>query len=420
MVATPTQDWGEFRSDWGVVLASFAGLAFGVATLAVSYTIGVFIEPLSQEFGWSRAQILTAGTIVSLAVAGLSLGVGWLTDRYSIRRLVIVSQLAFGLMFFVIGAFVGDLWSFYIFYFLMAAAGAATIAVPFAKLITAKFVRHRGLALGLAMAGSGLCGLVVPAYAAYVVETFGWRAGYFAIGLLPLLVALPLSLLFVHDLPAETPRAAAAEPKAQALPGLRGGDKTVGEALRGYRFWVLFIIFLIGSCVMTALITNFVPILGDQGYPATQAAAIAGSFGLAVIAGRVVVGFLIDRYWAPLVGFLLFVPAVVAIVLLAGGELGTTALVATIFVSGFAAGAEVDLMGYLVSRYFGLRHFGKLFAGIYVGFALGPGATTPLFGASRDQFGTYAQGLYIAAAALAIAALLFLILGRYPETEEPA
>lgn len=421
MASTGGHEWSEFRSDWGVVLASFAGLAFGVATLAVSYTIGVFIEPLSREFGWSRAQILTAGTIVSVAVAALSLVVGWLTDRYSIRRLVIASQLGFGLMFFVLGAFLSNLWNFYLFYFLMAALGAATIAVPFAKLITAKFVRRRGLALGLAMAGSGLCGLVVPAYAAFVVETFGWRAGYFAIGLLPLLVALPLSVFFVHDLPDEDRKPAAADvPAPEAPRGLVGGDLTLPAALGGYRFWVLFAIFLIGSCVMTALITNFVPILADQGYPATQAAAMAGSFGLAVIAGRIVVGYLIDRFWAPVVGFLLFVPAAAAIALLAGGELSATGLVATIFISGFAAGAEVDLMGYLVSRYFGLRHFGKLFAGIYVGFALGPGVTTPLFGASRDQLGSYSFGLYVAAGALTVAAAMFLVLGRYPKMEEPA
>jgi len=143
---------------------------------------------------------------------------------------------------------------------------------------------------------------------------------------------------------------------------------------------------------------------------------MAGSFGIAVVAGRIIVGYLIDRLWAPLIGFLIFMPAALAIVMLGGGGLSTTALVATILMSGFAAGAEVDLMGYLVSRYFGLRHFGKIYAAIYIGFALGPGLTNPLFGASRDSSGTYELGLMFIAQALVVAAVLFLTLGRYPDS----
>jgi predicted MFS family arabinose efflux permease len=174
------------------------------------------------------------------------------------------------------------------------------------------------------------------------------------------------------------------------------------------------LIFMLGSCAITALITNFVPILADEGYPPTQAAAMAGSFGLAVIAGRIIVGILIDRIWAPGVGFAFFAPAALAVVLLGTGELGTVATIGTIIVAGFAAGAEVDLMGYLVSRYFGLSHFGKIYAGLYVFFALGPGITTPLFGGARDTYGSYELPLYAAAAALGAAALLLVSLGAYP------
>ncbi|MEE8307261.1 MAG: MFS transporter, partial [Gammaproteobacteria bacterium] len=109
--------------------------------------------------------------------------------------------------------------------------------------------------------------------------------------------------------------------------------------------------------------------------------------------------------------------------LLAGGGLSTTALVGTILMSGFAAGAEVDLMGFLVARYFGLRHFGKIYAAIYIGFALAPGITTPMLGAARDHYGNYSAGLYVAAVALVGAALLFVSLGPYPklpESQQPA
>ncbi len=407
----------EFRRGWGVLLASTTGFAFGVASLAISYTIGVFIGPLQAEFGWDKAQILVASTIVSVVVGSLTFVVGWLADRVDLRRLVIGSQLAFGLGFFALGLFVNGLVSFYLLYFLLAVAGVSTTAVPFAKIITTRFTVHRGLALGIAMSGTGLCGFLVPPYVAFVVENFGWRAGYFAIGLLPLLISLPLTILFLRN-EREQPTGDDAESAPIALAG-SDHDPNFRQALLNYRFWVLFAIFFVASCVMTALITNYVPILQDQGYGATQAAAMAGSFGIAVVTGRIVVGYLIDRLWAPLIGFLIFMPAAAAIALLGEGGLGTTALVATILLSGFAAGAEVDLMGYLVSRYFGLRHFGKIYAAVYIGFALGPGLTNPVFGWSRDQSGSYASGISFIAFSLVAAALLFLTLGRYPNLETP-
>ncbi len=409
-----TTEQGEFQRGWGTVLASVVGLAFGVATLAISYSIGVFIAPLNEEFGWTRQQVLLASPIVSIAVMGLTPVVGWITDRFGVRRMIILSQLGFGLGFFLIGAFTYNLWVFLGAYFLLALLGAGTIAVTFAKLITHEFVKHRGLALGLAMTGSGFCGFIVPPYAAYIVETFGWRAGYFALGLLPLVFALPLAIKFVHD----PPRAGASEQANQdatvAVTIDTTGEMTAGQALKSYRFWAMAVIFMLGSCAITALITNFVPILADEGYPPTQAAAMAGSFGLAVIAGRIIVGILIDRIWAPGVGFAFFAPAALAVVLLGTGELGTVTTIGTIIVAGFAAGAEVDLMGYLVSRYFGLSHFGKIYAGLYVFFALGPGITTPLFGGARDTYGSYELPLYAAAAALGAAALLLISLGAYP------
>ena len=85
-----------------------------------------------------------------------------------------------------------------------------------------------------------------------------------------------------------------------------------------------------------------------------------------------------------------------------------------VFVAGLAAGAEVDLMAYLASRYFGLREFGRIFAALYVGFALGPGVMVPLFGRLRDLSGSYDSGLYMVAAGIALFGVLLLGLGPYP------
>jgi MFS family permease len=349
---------------------------------------------------------------------------GWIADRHGVRRVVLVSQFAFGLSFIAIGLWVTSLASFYALYALMALCGGGTIAVTFAKLLTLRFVKHRGLALGLAMAGTGLCSLLVQPYAAWVVEHYGWRAGYVALGLLPLLVGFPASWLFVHDeaspaaAPAAGDTALAHDSAAVAATTTTATASAVGlpwqRAILDRRFWAMGLAMALCSAAMTSLISTFVPMLEDRGYTKGDAAWMAGAFGVAVIGGRVLVGFLIDRWWAPLVGLAFFVPAAIGIAVLALLPLSAPATVACIALAGLAAGAEVDLLAYLVSRYFGQRDFGRIYAGQYLFFVLGPGVLVPLFGVLRTATGGYQAPVLATAAGVVACSLLLLSMGRYP------
>jgi MFS family permease len=384
-----------------------------------------------QEFGWSDGQILAALVFVTVPTLVMAVVAGWIADRYGVRRVVLTSQFAFGLSFIAIGLWVTDLASFYALYALMALCGGGTIAVTFAKLLTLRFVRHRGLALGLAMAGTGLCSLLVQPYAAWVVEHYGWRAGYVALGLLPLLVGFPASWRFVHDEPVAVPvdaatapvRAAVAPAGAAAAPADTAAAPAAAAATAGLpwqravldrRFWAMGLAMALCSAAMTSLISTFVPMLEDRGYAKGDAAWMAGAFGVAVIGGRVLVGFLIDRWWAPLVGLAFFVPAAIGIAVLALLPLSAPATVACIALAGLAAGAEVDLLAYLVSRYFGQRDFGRIYAGQYLFFVLGPGVLVPLFGVLRTATGGYQAPVLATAAGVMACSLLLLSMGRYP------
>jgi MFS family permease len=406
----------EFRRHWGLVLASHLGLMLGVSTMAFAYTIGIFTRPLMLEFGWSDAQILAALVFVTVPTLVMAVVAGWIADRYGVRRVVLVSQLAFGLSFFAIALFVTNLASFYALYALMALCGGGTIAVTFAKLLTLRFVKHRGLALGFAMAGTGLCSVLVQPYAAWVVEHHGWRAGYVALGLLPLLVGFPASWLFVRDAPATAPVDAQAGAAGQAGAAAPTAGVPWQRAILDRRFWAMGCAMALCSAAMTSLIATFVPMLEDRGYDKGTAAWMAGSFGFAVIGGRVLVGFLIDRWWAPLVGFCFFVPAAIGIAVLALVPLSAPATIACIALAGLAAGAEVDLMAYLVSRYFGQRDFGRIYAGQYLFFVLGPGVLVPLFGVLRAATQGYQAPVLATAAGVVVCGLLLLSMGRYPRS----
>lgn len=403
---------GEFGRHWGKVLAAAVGVMASAITL-VNYSIGVFVVPLTQEFGWSRQDVLTGSTAVTGGALVTSFFVGWLADRIDLRRLIIVSQVLFGLTFCALGAFVQDRATFLGIYLSMAVLAGGTLPITFTKVVAATFTRHRGLALGLTLSGTGLAGLVVPPYAGWFVQEYGWRVGFAAVGALPALVAMPLAFLFLRDLPFAT----RATPGAAAHPAPAAYGMSFGDALRSWRFWVIALGLFLASGAATGMSTNLVPLLIDRGFEAPTAAKMASLFGLAVIAGRIILGSLVDRFWAPGLAILFLVPAAAASWVIANTHVDFATALALIAVVGLATGAEGDLLSYLVTRYFGIRAYGRIFSGTFVAFISAIAISAPLFGRSYDVHGSYGYAMTWAAAAWVACGLLFLTLGPYPRWE---
>jgi MFS family permease len=403
----------EWREGWPLVLASLVGITFSFMAMAAGYTLGVLTKPLEEAFGWSRQQILAATFVQLLGILPASFVVGWIADRYGVARVILISQLGLGLSFVALGLLTRDLASYYALYFMLALLSAGTLPITFMKAIATRFRASRGLAIGVALSGSGLCGLIVPGYTARAVESFGWRGAYVAAGLLPILVALPVAAWAFRRLRAVP--AGPGQPVAvtRAPDAVAEGGVDLAHAARDYRFWCMGLAFFLVSAGSTAVLTSFVPLLVDAGMPAQRAAEILGALGLSVIAGRLAVGALADRMWAPLVGAIFVVPATLAAVALATTEPTVgLALLAAIAI-GLVTGAEFDLTAYLIARYFGLAHFAKIYAGIYVLYAVGGGIAGPLFGLAYDRTGGYSLGLAAVAAAYVGCGLLLLTLGPY-------
>lgn len=409
----------ERRDDAGLVAASHVGIAFSVAALGFTYSIGPFVRPLTAEFGWSRQDIFLAQTMTTLVIVLMSPVVGWIADRHGVRRMVLVSQALFGCGLLALGFGTHSLTSFYALYLLLALVGAGTIGIGFARLISQRFDAQRGLALGIANAGSGLCGFIAPIYATWAIGEFGWRGGYAALAALPLLVALPLSWRYLHDGPRaasgpDTPAAAATTPSATAHAAVEPG-MTFREALADRRFWFMAVGIFVCSGMMTSFIASIVPMLQEAGLPDASAARAAATFGIAVVVGRVAVGWLIDRHFAPLVGALIVIPAGLAVLALNLPAPPLALAVGVVFLAGLAAGAEVDLMAYLTARYFGLREYGRIFAAQYMAFALGPGVMLPWVARARDLSDDYGTALTAISAGITLFGVLLLLLGPYPK-----
>ena len=187
------------------------------------------------------------------------------------------------------------------------------------------------------------------------------------------------------------------------------------EALRSYRLWVLcFGIFLVGGSV-AGLITSFVAMLTDRGFSLAEAAGYASIIGFSVICGRLGAGLLVDRLWAPAVAaVLLSFPAAAALALDMAPLTPVLAGLCAALI-GLGAGAEVDLLAFLTSRYFGLRRYGSIYAVTFVFFSVSAGLAPTAFGLVYDWSGTYSLALRFAATACILGSLAMLTLGRYPD-----
>lgn len=410
--ATPTAPHGEFRRGWPVVLSAMLGIALGLSPVPF-YTMGVFAPSLAAEFHWSYAQIMAGLTFTTLAVLIVSPLVGVLADRYGVRRVALTSVVLFGVSFMTLSLSNGSLLLYYVTWSAAAVLGAGTLPITWTRAVNNSFNERKGLALGLSLIGTGLFGYAIKPFAAWVLAAFGWRTAYIAIGALPLLIALPVGLIAFKDrsdnqVGNTEQRRLANQQTLAATPGL-----TLRETLREWRFWLLAGGFVSLAFAIGGLIPNMENMLRLDGFTAANIVKLTSLIGLTVIVGRVIGGWLIDRFWAPGISALLLGAPALSCLLLAQGGLSYHTATVAICLIGIGAGVEYDLLAFFVARYFGMKSYGSIYGALYGFFALGAGLGPVFFGATFDRTAGYVLVLYISCGLFIVPALLFLLLGRY-------
>jgi MFS family permease len=230
---------------------------------------------------------------------------------------------------------------------------------------------------------------------------------YPAVALVPLLVALPIAYLWFRE-----PRREETPSEITSGTGLVG--VTLAEALRDRRFWTIWLSIACVALAYGGAHIHMPEIIKQHGLGTAEGASIMGMIGLALMAGRVITGWLLDRVWAPLVCLpILLIPALACYWLMGTGT-ETQAIYIAAFMLGFAAGAESDLIAYLASRYFGMAHYGKIYGMLYMPFGIASAISPVLYGRVRDVSGSYDGMLYAAMFLFAAGAVLLVTLGRYP------
>ena len=366
-----TQEQGELQQRWPLVLATCIGIISSSFVLPY-YTIGALVGPVTAEFGWTRAEFQSAILFSSGLGALTSPFVGWLIDRFGARRVALPAMLGLGVGFFIASSMQGELWMLFLAYGSIALLGAGTIPVTWTRAIATSFFKRRGLALGLSLTGTGICASVAPHYTVWLTSEFGWRGAYIGLGLVPFVLVWPvLYFLFrpIESTGAEDNRVG--QEAHQAHEGF-----TLSEAARSYRFWILLLSILFAYMGFSGIGPNLFPSMTDDGFSREQAATIQSVFGISIIVGRVVVGYLCDRYWAPGIACVCLLMPIVGTLIFYGDQSFVMAAIAS-FTIGFAAGAELDLMAFLAAKYFGLKHYAKIYSVLYATLAVCSG-TAPM------------------------------------------
>ncbi|WP_340316947.1 MFS transporter [Rhizorhabdus argentea] len=396
----------EFRRGWKILIPSFVGGAFAMTTIA-PIVIGSFVKPLGDDMEWSRIAVQAAQLFSQILGTIGVIVTGILLEKIGMRWAGIIglAGTALGLLLVSLSQ---TLPYFYVTFALTALVGSTAGAITWSRAITREFDRHRGFALALTLSGSGLALFILPSIMVRVIGDYGWRAAFVALACFPALIALPAVLVLFKPREAAGPQA-----------GDKQQDDLVGKAASRlkdivgcYRFWALLLAVFCTYTAITAIVTNFIPTLTDDGLSAETAAAAQGAIGASMIISRLVIGFLLDRVWAPAVAALVAVPAAAGCLLLTMHPSWIGATIAAGLI-GMAMGAELDLLAFLTSRYFKPAHFSRTYSYIYACAAVA-GSIGPIAFASAQQItGTYDAGLYIAAGLFLLGGTTLLTLGRY-------
>jgi predicted MFS family arabinose efflux permease len=412
---TAAQEW---REGWRLVFASSIGFSFFAVLLGAT---GLFMGPLSEEFGWNRTLLSSGPAIASFVTAVLSPFYGALIDRFGTRRLALPGIVlttgaicTFGLLSGAPVQWVA-LWLMFGLFSTMIKSTVWTTAVA------GVFEKGRGLALGFVMAGTALSQTLVPIIGNALIEVTGWRSAFVWLGLGWGAVTFLVCWLFlydVHDRIKARARASGAPQDASThvdLPGM-----SIAEAWRSSALWRVAASTFIVMVLTIGLGVHLFPILTESGVSRANAAWLTALGGVAGIVGKLATGVLIDRYRPNWVGGLTLAAAGLTFFMLVDGIRSLPLIIVAMLVNGYTAGCKMQICGFLTVGYSGMRNFGKIY-GVVAGLIALASASGPVVaGAVYDLSGGYGMFLLLGGIGSLVGAAIMVSLPGFPKWDAKA
>ncbi|MDC7675064.1 MFS transporter [Asticcacaulis machinosus] len=400
------------KTALGVVIACTIGNVVCL-TATVSAVFGVFLVPISEDFGWQRSQVTAVLGIISLVSIIAFPIVGRLMDIYGGRKVLLVGNLFFALSVAAVSQVNNNLMNFYLLFALIGIAGAIPCTAMFSKVVSEWFDKRRGLMLGIsAGVGNGVGATLMPIIAAILLGYMGWQMSYAVIGFLIFALGFPATYFLLKDAPrpvvteATNPKYHPNAP-SEALEGL-----TLTEALKSVPFWLIIASLGLGAGCLTAIFSHVIPVLTDRGQSLTIATTVMVVLALVTSGWQVAVGSLLDHIKSPRVAAPSFVVATIGLWLLETGS-STPLLILAGALLGVGLGTAFGALPYFISRYFGLKAYGVITGVIYSVVMLAQGVTPYLMDIWFDAHKAYFGSIVIIGICLLIVAGLIMLFPSY-------
>ena len=403
---TSRQEW---RKSWTVVLAAFVGVSLGSLHI---YSTGLFIEPLESEMGWSRTEITSGLTLISVVGAFFSPFVGLMIDRCGARSIAVPGAILYCVAFGSLSLTGPSIWNWWGLWFLIACLALMQKPTVWSAAVSSHFIKSRGLAIAITFCGAGLGSSIIPLITHTLISEFGWRIAYIGLGAIFFLISVPTLVLFFHD--ARKSHTGHGGPvEAADSPVIPGWS--VKQGFKSRQFFQLTAAALLITAVVVGMVVHVVPLLTESGLPRPTVVKIVSLIGIMSIVGRLSVGYLFDRLPGPPVGMCsVGLPALSAVIILLFPD-SLPLVVLAVIILGLAVGGEYDAIIYLSTRYFGLRNFGTLFGFVASMILAGVGLGPLLGGLLYDLAGDYRVFLMVVIPMSLITSILLGTLGKYPD-----
>jgi MFS family permease len=404
-----------------LVITAHLGIALGLSPLPF-YTLSVLAPALHESLNLPVSVLMSGLSVMTVTVVLLGPWVGRLADRFGVRRVASISCVAFGVSLMAFALNQGSVWQYCLHWLILSVAGLGTMPAVWIKSLNQVPGKNRAQIFAWALCGTGVCALLLPAMTLGIlhqastpllgVDLKSWQWAYIALGALPILVVWPLIL---------------AMPAPTTVSHQIDGDEAVNsptgialnDAVKTSQFWLIGLAFLPIAFAVGGPIPNLALIFKQHGMDEFAVKSALPLLGFFVIAGRLLGGWLMDRFFAPRVACVLFALPLLAMMGLVFATSAVSSSVMALFVVaglGLSIGLEYDLLAFLVVRYFGQKAFGAIYASLYSAFALGAGFAAAIYAAVNEKLHSYDAILLLGALGMAMGAVLLLRLGAYRYT----
>jgi len=388
----------KWHYGWIIVLVGALMTCIGMGAL---FTLPVFLQPISDDMGWSKTGVSFSMTIAFLVMGAAGFGWGALSDKIGARPVLLMGNTLLGLGL-VMASRSQSVLEFQIWYGAVIGIAGGSFFPPLIATTVGWFEKHRSLAVSLVSVGIGVAPMTVAPFSRWLISTYEWREAQLIIGVAVLVLLIPMSLL-IRRPPAVPVDVANAPQPAIGTPAPEQSSLTVGQALRTPQFLVLALVFFACCACHSGPIFHTVSFAQLCGIAPVFAVTIYSVEGVGGLFGRVVLGLAGDKFGVkPTLIVGLLIQAIGAGAYLYAANLEYFYVVAFIF--GFAYGGVMPLYAVLARDYFGPNIMGAVFGAAAMVSSLGMALGPAIGGWIYDTWNAY-TGLYVASAVVGLGAV---------------